>query len=427
MADLRPVAAELAAELSERVLVLGSAPGDARDLDLLVREPAEAALRRALPAVGFRPHAGGWLRVAAGTTAFVELEPAAALALPRPLVQRLFEDTRPLEGLFPLALPSPPAQLLLLARRAAQSGGRLDARRLARARAALCEDPDALAGARADAAAWGCAAALELVARELEGEPPGTSARRAALAADGLPLTAAWRDAVRPLVARRRRGVVLAVSGLDGAGKSTLTEGLVQALDALDVPHVVLWHRLSYGRALVLLAAPVKAVLRLARRSHPPTAAIPAPIDSAPSGGGRVWPLVVTLVHAATAGPVTRWHLRRGRVVVRDRYVLDAAVHLADRYGEAAPLRAHLPLLRAALPRPALAWFLDVPAEEAHRRKPEQFSVARLAGQRELYLRTAPALGVRVEDGTRAVEHLRQDAVVAALAVLADAGLTEEP
>jgi thymidylate kinase len=436
VADLREVAAELAATLPEPVLLLGSTPEDAGDLDLLVRPAAEAALLVALPAAGFARLGHAWLRVAGGTTAAVELAPAAGLGLDAASLQRLFDAAVPLPGLAPLTAPAPAHVLLLLARRALASGGRLDARRLARARAALTEDPDALAAARADAALWRCEATLELVAAHLEGRVPDGAARRAALEADGVAVPAVWRDLVRPMVPRRGpRGVVLAVSGLDGSGKSTLTAGLVQALDALDVPHVVLWHRLSYGRLLVLLAAPVKTLVRVLGRRRAdaggraaaaeparPKAAGHGSQEPAP-GGGRLWPLVVTLVHVLTAGPATRWHLRRGRVVVRDRYVLDALVHLAVRYGAAAPARLHLPLLRGGLPAPVLAWFLDVPAEEARRRKPEQFTVQELAQQRAEYLRLAPLLRVVVLDGARLPHELQDDAVHGMLAALRTAHL----
>lgn len=431
MADLRGVAAELSAALPEPVVVLGSPPHDARDLDLLVRPAAAAALADWLPTAGFRPHGDGWLRVAGGTTAVVDLAPAEQLGLPPDRLAALHEHGRPVVGAEHLLLPAPEHVLLLLARRLLGSGGRLDVRRLARARQALVDDPDALSSARDEAPTWGCAGGLALLAAELEGGPVARAERRQALVADGVPVAAPWRDAVRPLVPRRRRrGVVVAVSGLDGSGKSTLTAGLLEALEALDVDAAVLWHRLSYGRLLVLLAAPAKAAGRLLRRrgAGEPVAAVAGAASGraeshGPAWGGRAWPLVVTLVHVLTAGPATRWHLRRGRVVLRDRYVLDAAVHLADRYGDAAPRSVHLPLLRRGLPRPARAWFLDVRAEEARRRKPEQFSVAELAAQRALYLEHAPLLQVAVLDGTRRPEDLRDEAVRDLLVVLRGAGL----
>jgi thymidylate kinase len=438
--DLSAVAAELDAAIPERVLVYGSLPGRASDLDLLVRPAARAALQAWLPSAGFRRLPAGWVRVGGGLTAVVDLADVADWDLPADQVADLFDRAVPLDGMGALARPAPRHALLVLARRVQACGGRLGHRQLARARQALVEDPDALEAAEALAPAWACAGALEVLAADLRALPLETERRRRLLADDGVPPPARWRAAAAALPRTRdRRGVVVAVSGLDGSGKSTLTAGVVDALDGLGLEPVVLWHRISYGRALRVLAAPAKGAQRVVqaargrRRAPVPVPAAPGPAAaadpaaaeeapvSAPSSGGVLWPVVVTLVHVLTAGTITRWHLRRGRTVVRDRYVLDALVHVLHRYGDAAPERLHRLLLSRLQPRPLVAVLLDVPAEVAYRRKRE-FGVEHLARQRELYLRHHAPLGVARLDGTAPPHVLHEQVVSEVLAALTRQG-----
>lgn len=429
MSDLQEAAAALASCLPERALVIGSLPHDASDLDLLVRPAAQRALADWLPRAGFGPWGDGWLQVVGGAAVVVDLAAAASWRLPEDALRALFEDALPLPGLPGLAEPAPHHALLVLARRLATSGGQLDARRMGRARRALVGDPDGFTTAGAAAPAWGCVGALTVLERDLAGAPTAAAQRRHLLADDAVPLAPAWRNVVRRVRPRRRGpGVVVSLSGLDGAGKSSLIDGLVDALDSAGYDTAVLWHRLSTGQALLRLAAPAKAIARLAGRpaGHPVPSTTDATGNGRPldrSGTARLWPVVVTVVHVLSAAPAVRWHRFRGRVVIRDRGVLDAVVHLASRYGTAAPADLHLPLLRWALPRPAVAWFIDVPAEEARRRKPEQFTEVELDRQRQLYLARVDSLDVQVLDGCRPPDELRDGVVRQVLDMLVGQGV----
>lgn len=207
--------------------------------------------------------------------------------------------------------------------------------------------------------------------------------------------------------------MVVALSGIDGAGKSSQATALADTLVDLGHDAVVEWSRITYDPALRVIAAPLKRLLArwergrddLARAAaRPPSAGgePPRPGDLAASvlrarapALNRLWAVLVALVHAAGQRRTLRPHLRAGRVVVRDRYVLDASVQLAEAY-DAEGLPAAL--MRRLCPTPAVAFWLDVEPGEAYRRKPEEYSVAQLAAHRPRYAAAHAAHGaVRVD------------------------------
>jgi hypothetical protein len=56
------------------------------------------------------------------------------------------------------------------------------------------------------------------------------------------------------------------------------------------------------------------------------------------------------------------------------------------------------------LPRASLAFLVDVPPEEAVRRKSEQYDINNLSRQNALYRKLAPTVGAMVVDGMRPPE-----------------------
>jgi thymidylate kinase len=97
--------------------------------------------------------------------------------------------------------------------------------------------------------------------------------------------------------------------------------------------------------------------------------------------------------------------LRRGAVVVCDRYTLDSIVELRYTYGRDRPLRTARAALSRLYPRPLRAYLLDVQPDTALARKGE-WGIDWLRDHRELYLLEAAPLGVRVIDGQRSREEI---------------------
>ncbi len=432
------------------VLVVGSEPPHGRDLDLLVPDGALAALERRLAAAGFERrepddlpavprlerHGSEWARFAGPRVELVDLVPAASWGLSAPVLEALIAGAEPIAPYRRLRRPAPADALLILARRRLGVHAPLAGKHRRRIAAIEARDAAAWEAAAASAASWGVTDALAaLRAAHTGGAASLRLCARAAMEAArggrfGWPgaLVAATRmGALAAGAPSRRSGAVVALSGIDGAGKSTQAAGLVLALEDLGHAATVEWSRLTYDPALRLIGGAPKRVLRLlARRSagddpegsEPGTAAAAA-LRERSVVVDHLWSLIVVLVHARGQRRALRAHLRAGRVVVRDRYVLDATVQLIETYGRRRDMRLQAWVLRRACPAPALAFWLDADPAEAYRRKPEEYSEAELAGHRRRYQALHAALGVERVDAARAPDVVASDLARAAWLALA--------
>ena len=417
-------------QLAGPVLVFGSPPPEGRDLDLLVRPEEEAVLAGWLRDQGFVEHGGEWVRFRDCSVESLDLVPVAQWSLPPDAVARLFDEARPIDGFRWLVRPAPRHLLVMLAQRAAESNGLLAGKKAARLERALAEDPQAWHGAAVEAPSWRATRALAALRAAHEKGRPLSHAERAAALAEG-PYAAgrsprrararAWREVLRR---RRVDPLLISFSGLDGAGKSSQATALAETLQRLGLDAEIQWTRLEWttlweNHWLGVLAWPVRWGLRVASGARS--------LGRSESGGGdqtrfeaaavrersdlisQVWVTVVALAHAAAQRRATRRPLRRGTIVVCDRYTLDAAVQLRFLYGESRPYRFQIDLMARLSPRPARAYLVDVPAEVAYGRKAEQFSLTDLTRQAELYRVEADRLGVRRLDGGRPREELCEE------------------
>lgn len=204
----------------------------------------------------------------------------------------------------------------------------------------------------------------------------------------------------RPRVRRRR--VVVALSGLDGAGKSSQVARLRSSLEALGVPVAVAWERPGMG--LQWLAPLRRAIKRLmGQDTEPGVRAVGRGDERLPATRrgvlGTLWVSLVVLSYLARVR--RRGRLRRG-VVLHDRHLLDAVATVEAVYGDALmPWQRRL--LVAGHPRADLTILLQVPLETAAVRKPDAvFSRHLLALQQRVYEQASAVVpGVVVLDGTR--------------------------
>jgi thymidylate kinase len=223
----------------------------------------------------------------------------------------------------------------------------------------------------------------------------------------------AWRT----VVARKRGGGVVTFSGLDGSGKTSQAEAVRESLERTSGETVIVWTRLSYNPSLKALARPVKAILGSGRPRPPATVDDAASIDRGKELRKKspavtyAWATAVAVANAASQRRITRYHLKRGRNVVSDRYTLDSRVHLRYRYGEQRRFRLQAWIINTLSPKPARSFHVEVPAEVAHARKAEQYDLEQLRTQARLYAEERDALGVQRLDGTRPQEDLSREVV----------------
>lgn len=349
------------------VVVIGSLPPEGRDLDVLVRPGDERAIAARLEAAGLANSGREWVAFE-GCTAFgVELVPEEGWGLPPGEADALFAEARPIAGFAHLVRPAPHHQLLVLARIG------LTGKRMARLRAALAEDPAAWSHAQERAAAWG------VTLRDRPRRP-------------------------RPRLRPRR---VVALSGLDGAGKSSQAEALAAALARLGYDAEPVWVPLASNRAVEGVSSAARRVLRAVRRvpgasgAHRRAEAGESLVAGRGAGPlARVWVTYVALANALAH----RRLARRGRVAIFDRYVLDSDVRIAELWGRRFPLARRL--LRALSPRPVCAFLLEVAPETAFARKQDRWSLEELQRQAAAYRDEAAELGVVRLDGERPRDEL---------------------
>ncbi len=382
------VAATVNAAASGRVLVLGSLPPAGRDLDILARSPERDRIERALCAAGLLRKGSDFALFRACSAYGVELF-AAEQFLPQAALDDLFAQALQLRGFRALAQPAPAHALLILARLVVNDGC-LQPKRRSRLERILAEDPQAWQRAREAAPSWHATRALALLERAaVAGKPVPLAERLRALGPRALPLP--------------RRGLLVALSGIDGAGKSSQARWLAESLTALGVDVEVVWNDLLGNRVLNLLGAPPKALLQLAgRRSErmaryddaPPSS--DAPTASAIRG---IWSTIVTLANAVEQRIMATRSIGRNRVIVFDRSPLDLAVRMQVLYRANVEMQRRL--VRLAAPRPDLAFLLDIPAEVSLARKSDIWLPSQLMEQTTLYRALAPRFGVQQLDGQR--------------------------
>jgi thymidylate kinase len=186
-------------------------------------------------------------------------------------------------------------------------------------------------------------------------------------------LLAPWasgRSVAAPAPLPGRRRLVLAISGVDGSGKSTLRAALAEGLGRAGVPVSTVWVRPGMGMGrLTALAAWGKRLLRQdaapgVRAMADPAAARPA---SRRGAVGYAWALIVSCSFLVG---VWRQHRSARGVVLYDRHLVDALATLDFAY-EGVDLRLQHRLVRALLPRADVRLYLDVPADVSVARKPD--------------------------------------------------------
>lgn len=186
--------------------------------------------------------------------------------------------------------------------------------------------------------------------------------------------------------------VLIALSGIDGAGKSTQLELLADELERRGRRPVRLWYRPGYSRRLDRARALIRRLrpvtLPGADRAEARAAAFARP------GVSAAWMIAAVLDTLVEYGALARRHLGRGRDVLCDRYLMDARLDLELRFPQLDPWAARLSAaLEVLCPVPDSQILLMISEEEMRRRNrlaaepfpdPPQIRAARHRAYREL-------------------------------------------
>jgi thymidylate kinase len=385
---------------TDRVLVFGSLFPDGRDLDLLVRAPEETALTEAFARHGMHLRNEKWVVFRNCSAYRVELVPAESWRVPPQELDALYDQARPIGESKLLVRPAPHHALLILALRLSHGGG-LQEKHRDRIAAAVVEEAAAWEWAWTRAPAWRVESALERI-------------QSAFTAGSALPAPRAKR--------RRKSGHVVALSGLDGAGKSTQAWGLIEALErtgfAAAVEHVplgsdrVLWILGYLAQRFVRATGRCGLFPEAVRRTEAGASLLGDPTHRGSGGNGilglvtEAWATVVAAANAWTQWRTASRHVLAGRIVIHDRYTLDSIVRLRTLYGETRGFGFQRRLIQRLSPRPLCSFWLDVSPETALARKEDRWTLDQLHTQARLYRIEHERLGVLRIDGERAPDQI---------------------
>lgn len=394
--------------LEDSVIVFGSLPPRGRDLDLLARSRERAVIGSLLEREGYSRSGARWVAFGDCSAFSVDLVGAEAWQLPPTALAALFDDAEPLEGVRRLSRPAPHHALLILARRLARSGGELDDRLVLRVEAALSNDPDAWTRAEQHARAWNAEAALDSLRRAHAGRGSRKARAKARLELGRWALASKrGRRLILHRVRARHPSLIVAFSGLDGAGKSFQAESLENALEQLGVEAAVFWA--PGGNPLFQMSPALKSVLlRVLERLGRGIPEVGRELSAQSSDEGpHVAPLprqrapvtqALAIVAALAQIVSLRKRARGTRIVIFDRYTLDAVVYVRHRWGHGRPLRFQRWLIRRLCRSPRAHFFIDVPPETAFARK-RDFPIEDLRQRAALYRSEYEALRAKRLDG----------------------------
>lgn len=219
-----------------------------------------------------------------------------------------------------------------------------------------------------------------------------------------------WNLAANRLGLRCRPAVVIALSGLDGSGKSAVSTVLADAMRLCEVPVRVVWSRGGFSPWM-------EAVKKVARAP----AVAPGPGDAeakrrwlAGPVRGSLYSIAVLIEQAIVQAIRIRLPRRLGRSIVCDRSGIDNAVDLASKLGRRRLADGSAALAMAIGPSPDLAVLLRVSPETAMARKPGEEHRG-LAGRARQYDDLAAALGILVLDAERPLAEVAGEVVDAGL------------
>ena len=212
-----------------------------------------------------------------------------------------------------------------------------------------------------------------------------------------------------------QRGMLIALSGVDGSGKTTYAHALMEALRGCGLDAHYIWTRVGSQKGFQALA---KWLTRRSARSsnsgdHPGASERFQKTKGLFSNRWRyiAWKTVNMVDLCVFYNLTLRVKLLRRQVVVCDRFIPDMFVDLHV-YGRGRPGQICLKLLSWFLPRPAVSILLTAPEDLALRRSSDPECMDSLHAQTHLYGQIQERLKLTVVDnGYREFQDVCDDLV----------------
>jgi thymidylate kinase len=174
-------------------------------------------------------------------------------------------------------------------------------------------------------------------------------------------------------------GILISISGIDGAGKSTLIHQLQDfLLQEYSRPSRSIWCKFG--------SHPLSRYRLPKTPDRPQIATLPLPQPAQrPSTLYTIYAQMLLAWHLAQIALVVRRALQQGQTVICDRYTFDTMVDLQQEL-QYSLAQAQRIMSARWIPQPVCKFLLDLPAEVAFTRKTDTRSLEFLQQRRVMYL-----------------------------------------
>lgn len=200
---------------------------------------------------------------------------------------------------------------------------------------------------------------------------------------------------------------LISISGLDGAGKTSVIEELIDIAASSDISTKRVWGAYE----LILLRPIIRMGQFLFLRKYDQFMNYREYHNCIRSLSQRrllskPYEILTLLEYCIQVFlKITIPHVLSRKVIVCDRYYFDVLVSLAVTLSHTeSKLRRRLEIFSRLCPRPDYAFLLDVPEEVAFNRKDDLPSIKYLGQRRNLYIEVAKEYGMEILDGTNNIE-----------------------